>query len=91
MDFSIRIQSLNCKETLFSVRWWMTKETWWYKLKGRHILYCGHPQIVCPIGEIFRSNGRVWARVDCNPKTGEPWKTMKEAKAWLEKETRRRK
>jgi len=70
----------------------MTKEKpWWYKLTGRHVLYCGHPQITPRIAEVFRSGSSVWIRVDCNPKTGEYWKTMKEAKEWIEKETRRRK
>jgi hypothetical protein len=56
----------------------------WYKVKGCQMLYQGNPQQEMAVAEIFRSGKSIWMRMHCNPKTGKPWKSMTEAREWLE-------
>lgn len=63
------------------------KDRRWYTEPRHCILFCGksHPKKL-PVAEIQKYNRNVCVLLHKNPTTQKLWKSIKEAKTWLEKQ-----
>ncbi len=62
------------------------KIKFWNKCRGHHSLYHGNPCIDPTIAEVCRDKySAVRVEFNINPSTGKPWKSMTEAREWVDK------